>query len=280
MRRPTNQRMITVSAWLPRTITGLGALFLSASLHAVEIIGHRGASFDAPENTLASMNLAWRQQADGIETDIHLSQDGRIVVIHDYDTLRVSGISNRVATTPWAQLQRLDVGSWKGADWAGEKLPTLDSLIATVPRDKCFLIEIKVHEEILPALEAAFQASHKSPQQLRIITFYLETAQAAKTRFPKHEVYWLVGYGKDPATGQPPSVTELIAKARAAHLDGLDLDAKFPIDTRFVQQVHAAGLKLHVWTVDDPERAAVLAAAGVDGITTNKPKLLRERLKK
>ena len=262
-----------------RLFTRLAPCLAAASLSAVEIIGHRGASFDAPENTLSSMNLAWEQKADGIETDIHLSQDGQIVVIHDYDTLRVSGVNLQVVKSPWEQLARLDVGSWKGPSWAGEKLPTLPSLIKTIPAGKCILIELKVHAEILPALAAVFEAVHTPPGQLRIITFYLETAQAAKARFPAHEVYWLVGYGKDKATGRPPQAAELIDKARAAKLDGLDLDAKFPIDTAFVNAVHAAGLKLHVWTVDDPVVARKLSTAGVDGLTTNRPRFLREQLK-
>ena len=71
---------------------------------------------------------------------------------------------------------------------------------------------------------------------------------------------------------------ELIDQAKAAKLDGLDLASGFPIDSAFVQKVHAAGLKLYTWTVDDPEVARKEAAAGVEGITTNRPGWLREQL--
>jgi glycerophosphoryl diester phosphodiesterase len=73
-------------------------------------------------------------------------------------------------------------------------------------------------------------------------------------------------------------VDELIPQAKAAKLDGLDLDGGFPIDGAFVQKVHGAGLKLYTWTVDDPEVARKEAAAGVEGITTNRPGWLREQL--
>lgn len=226
------------------------------------------------------MKLAWQQGADGLETDIHLSQDGRIVVMHDYDTKRVSGVSNKIVASTWDQLKGLDIGQWKSARWAGEKIPTLDSLLATVPEGKCILIEIKVHAEILPALEKTMTASGQKPAQMRIITFYLDTAQAAKKHFPKQQVYWLASYAKDKKSGQLPDIDDLIRKAKEAKLDGLDVDWKFPINAAFVQKVHAAGLQLHVWTVDDAEVATRLEAAGVDSITTNRPEFLRARLKK
>src|ERR1700679_707344 len=91
--------------------------------NAVEIIGHRGASHDAPENTLASFRLAFTQQADAAETDVYLSKDGEIVVIHDANTRRVSGHSGKVVDQTLAELKKLDIGSWKGEQWSGERIP-------------------------------------------------------------------------------------------------------------------------------------------------------------
>src|ERR1700689_4578384 len=88
--------------------------------NAVEIIGHRGASHDAPENTLASFRLAWTQHADAAETDAYLSKDGEIVVIHDSNTARVSGRRRKVVDQTLAELKQLDIGRWKGEQWAGE----------------------------------------------------------------------------------------------------------------------------------------------------------------
>jgi glycerophosphoryl diester phosphodiesterase len=89
---------------------------------------------------------------------------------------------------------------------------------------------------------------------------------------------WLASYKKAAAEGTD-SAESLIEKAKAANLDGLDLDYKFPIDAAFAQKVKGAGLKLYAWTVDDPEKAHSLAKAGVDGITTNRPAWLREQMK-
>jgi glycerophosphoryl diester phosphodiesterase len=95
--------------------TGLLALAgVPSRSHAVEIIGHRGASHDAPENTLASINLAWKQRADASETDVHLTKDGEVVVIHDFNTRRVGGRNRKVVEQTLAELKELDIGRWKG----------------------------------------------------------------------------------------------------------------------------------------------------------------------
>src|SRR5262249_38764427 len=99
----------------------------------MEIIAHRGASHDAPENTLAAMRLAWAQGADAIECDVHLARDGELVVVHDPDARRTTGVALEVARASVAELQQLDAGRWKDARFAGEKIPTLDEVLALVP---------------------------------------------------------------------------------------------------------------------------------------------------
>ncbi len=96
-------------------VTLLVAMPVSGQL----IVGHRGASHAAPENTLAAFDLAWQEGADGAEGDFRLTRDGRIVCIHDEDTERTAGKKLVVATTTLAELQQLDVGSWKDPRYAG-----------------------------------------------------------------------------------------------------------------------------------------------------------------
>ncbi|MDP6721144.1 MAG: glycerophosphodiester phosphodiesterase family protein, partial [Pirellulaceae bacterium] len=93
------------------------------------IVAHRGASYDAPENTLAAFRLAWRQGADGIEGDFYLTKDGQIVCIHDADTKRTAGVSRQVAKSTLAELRELDVGRWKDEEFAGERMPTLQQVL-------------------------------------------------------------------------------------------------------------------------------------------------------
>ncbi len=109
------------------------------------VVAHRGASHDAPENTLPAFRLAWEQGADAIEGDFFLTKDGHIVCTHDRMTGRLNPgkVKLQVADSTLAELQALDVGSWKGETWRGERMPTLAEVFATVPAGKRILIEVK-----------------------------------------------------------------------------------------------------------------------------------------
>lgn len=244
---------------------------------AVEIAAHRGASDDAPENTVASFQLGWEQGADACEFDVGLTEDGSIVAVHDETTRRTAGVDRNVAEQTLAELRELDAGSWKGARWQGEKIPTLAEALATIPDGKRVLIEIKCGPEVLPELERVILASGKRDAQIAIIGSGYETMQQAKARFPQLAAYWIAEPEKESGGTLPPAA-ELIAKAKAAKLEGLDLSSLFAMDAPFVSQVKNAGLKLLVWTVDDAALARKLAALGVDTITTNRPGWLRVQL--
>lgn len=254
------------------------AMPFSAMSGSVEIIGHRGASHDAPENTLAAFRLCWEQKADAGELDIYLSKDAEVVVIHDAKTKRTTGVDRPVAEQTWEELKSQDAGKWKDAKFAGERIPRLADALATVPTGRKIFIEIKCGLEVLEPLKKCLSGSGCKPEQLVIIGFNFETMRAAKQQFPKLPVYWIVSYSADKKTGQFPNADELAAKAKAAGLDGLDLEAKFPLDGAAVGRIKATGLRLYTWTVDDPEVARRWVSAGVDGITTNRPQWLREQL--
>ncbi|MES2568955.1 MAG: glycerophosphodiester phosphodiesterase [Verrucomicrobiota bacterium] len=259
--------------------SALFLLLLAGLSGAVEIIAHRGASHDAPENTMAAFRLGWEQNSDANELDIHLSGDGQIIVIHDKTTKRTTGVDKPLLQQTFAELRAQDAGSWKAPQWKGEKLPTLAESLATLPDNKRFFIEIKCGAEILPELDRTLKASGKRSDQLVIIGFDYATMSKARERFPDLAIYWLASHAANKTTGQLPNLDELIAKTVAAKLNGLNLDFRFPIDKNLVEKVRSQGLKLYVWTVDDASVARDLVAAGVDGITTNRPAWLREQLR-
>ena len=264
---------------LPTIVNFAAVLFVVTAAGAIEIIAHRGASYDAPENTLSAMKLAWEQGADAIELDLWLSKDGKIAVLHDPDTKRVGGSTNRVAEQTWAELQKLDVGAWKHQSFTGERIPTLESILATVPKGRRAVIEIKSGPEILPELERVIAESKRKPEELAIISFKSAVLKESKKRFPRIEHYYLFSYKRDPVTGELPTLAPLINQAKAAGFDGLDLHFDWPIDKVFVANVKDARLKLIVWTINDPAIAKRMIEAGVDGITTDRPGWLREQLK-
>lgn len=247
--------------------------------NAADIIAHRGASYDAPENTLSSIRLGWQQNADAVEIDIFLTKDGKIVLQHDPNTKRTTGVDKKIVDQTLEEIQQLDAGRWKDAKFAGEKIPTLDEVIETIPSGKRLVIEVKCGPEVIPALKESLARSKKPSKSFILIGFSHATMVELKKALPEIEEYWLSSFVTDEKTGvMHPTVDELIREAKVAGVEGINLSYKGPIDAAFVKQVKDAGLKCLVWTVDSPEVARRLVAAGVDGITTNRPAWLREQL--
>jgi glycerophosphoryl diester phosphodiesterase len=242
-----------------------------------EIIAHRGASYDAPENTLAAVQLAWRQNADAVEIDVQFSKDGHIVVIHDDDTRKTAGVRRKVADQTLAELKALDVGSWKDRKWTGNKIPTLPEVFSVIPTGKRLFMEIKCGPDCIPKFVRDYQRSGLKRDQLVPIGFSLETMRQLKSALPELEVCWIAEFKRTWRGAWSPTAEKLIAGTKAAGLDGLDLSRNGPVDAAFTRKVHEAGLKLYIWTVDSPAAAKKLVASGVDGITTNRPGWLRER---
>ena len=243
------------------------ALFLLLAMNAaaVEIIAHRGFSAKAPENTIEAFELAWKSGADACELDIHLTADGEVVVIHDKDTKRTFPGENKV------------IASSKLAELSG--LPTLTEALATMPADRGrFVIEIKTGAEIVPALVKVLEPLKSRAKQFAIISFQREACIAAKKALPWIPVLQLSG-SKDKKTKQPIDLTEVIAKAKADGLDGLDLGADWAWNEAMVAQIHAAGLTAVVYTINQPAEVARLAKLGLDGITTDDPVMAKAALK-
>lgn len=252
------------------------------SARATDIVAHRGASYDAPENTLASNRLAWAQKADAIETDIHLTKDGKIIVLHDKTTKRTAGLNAKIADLTFDEARKLDAGSWKDAKFAGEKLPTLEEQLALIPPGKRFLIEIKTGPEIVPELKRILEKSKVDRRNLVILSFNYKSLQAVRKQIPDITTYLLYSY-KSPEERKPnakphPTIDDLIAQAKKADLSALSLKYTWPLTPKDMKKIKDAGLDLHVWIVDDAEIARHWIALGAKSITTNRPGWLREQL--
>jgi glycerophosphoryl diester phosphodiesterase len=240
----------------------------------VEFIGHRGAPVDAPENTIASFRAAFEQGVDGVELDVRLSRDGRLVVMHDETTGRMAGPPNSMVSDLTApQLRQLEI-KWKGH--SPEKVPMLEDVIPLIPPGRRLFIESKVGPAFITPLRTAFKEAAADPARFVIMSFDLESMRQAKLAFRDFEVLWLGSPRRGVRTR--PTVTELISAAKGAGLDGLNLNCTFPIKKPFVEKIHAAGLKVYTWTVDGPKIARREVEAGVDGITSNRAAWLRSQL--
>ncbi len=243
------------------------------------IIAHRGESFDAPENTLASINLAWERGGEAVEIDVHLSKDNQVVVIHDPNTKRVGAENKKIKQQTLSELKVLDIGSWKNVKYKDEKIPTLKEVIETIPSEKKLIIEIKSSNDILPFLKDDIKSSELRTRQIEFISFSYSTVVETKKLFSQHNVLYLVDLDYTWYTKLiSPSVEKLITKVKEANLDGLNVWAGILLTKEFAQKVKSADLLLYTWTVNNPQHAQSLIDWGIDGITTDRAQWLKTKL--
>jgi glycerophosphoryl diester phosphodiesterase len=240
------------------------------------IIGHRGASGDAPENTMAAFELALAQSADGIEFDVHLSRDGVPMVIHDARLNRTTSGRGRVRQYTAAALARLDAGSWFNrrfsararARYTACRIPCLAEVLRWVRARRCQAwLEIKqprlpyrgIEEKVLEQIYAA-----GTERITTVISFHLPTLRRIRRLDSS------IPLGID-------FTRPLLAVARARKVSAGTLlpHGRFA-KRRWVARAHRAGLRVVVWGLDDPAAMRRALASGVDGIITSYPALLRK----
>jgi glycerophosphoryl diester phosphodiesterase len=244
------------------------------------IVAHRGASFDAPENTLASVREAVKQGADGIEMDYYLTSDGMIICVHDKDTERTAGEKFEISKTPFDKLRLLDVGSWKGEQWKGERMPTLDEVLAATPPGTKPVIELKIGPEIVRPMVEAIARSSIAPTDVIIISFNADTIAECERLAPQYRTHWLSGYKEHDDGRVTPTANKVLASLKHSRADGFGSQAKMEhFDAAFIKELRDGGVdEFHVWTVDDAKTAKFYRDLGAKWITTNRPALLREQL--
>lgn len=241
------------------------------------IVAHRGASADAPENTLPAFELAWKQGADGIEGDFHLTEDGHIVCIHDYETGKVASKNLVVAKSSLAELQKLDVGSWKDKKFKGTRIPTLEQVLATVPEKKKIFIEVKTGPEMVAPLKKALADCALTSDQLTVIAFDARFVTAWKKACPDYTTNLIISHNRR-YWGLSPSADKTLSLLKATGADGLSTNTHRAVNKKFVQRLQKAGYQHHVWTVNDTKTAKRFLSYGTRSITTDKPGALRKSL--
>lgn len=226
------------------------------------IIGHRGASVEAPENTLAAFALAQAQGADGIEFDVQLSADGWPVVIHDSKLERTTNGQGQVQQLTLAQLQALDAGE-------GQSIPTLDEVFETLGPNFLYNVELKtaaLRDNGLAAAVADRIESHNVAQQTIVSSFNPLAVRYARRHLTQST--WVAHLSYKSGFKFKHSLIPV----QAVH------PYRKMVDASYMAWARKNGWRVNVWTVDDLVEAQRLADLGVHGIITNKPKLIREAL--
>lgn len=250
---------------LPKIIAG----------HAEEplIVAHRGASRDAPENTIPAFQLAWEQGADAIEADFHLSKDGEIVCFHDADTERVAGTQLVVRQSTLAELKQQDVGATHGVAFNGTRIPTIAEVFATIPQGKKIFIEVKCGAEIIPTLLNEIDQSGLTQEQIVVISFNKQVIQQLKIKAPQYKASWLCSFNKQETGEITPALATVLKTLKQIQADGLSSNTAVPASV--IEAVSQQGYEWHVWTINDLNTARRMQALGVLSITTDVPGSMR-----
>jgi len=234
------------------------------------VVGHRGFSAVAPENTVASARMAIDAGANGSECDVYESKDGVIVVMHDPMVDRTTNGEGKVAELTLAQLKKLDAGTWKNKKYAGEPIPTLDEILATHKNTgSTAVIEIKAPGIAQKVVETIRQANMLD--QTVVIAFDGDAIRTVRTSEPRIPCAWL---SADNLTGTPAERADWIAgRAKQYQTDKVDLLYTM-LSAELIDELHRRGIVVWTWTVDEPIVIDALMRWGIDTITTNRPDVI------
>jgi len=235
------------------------------------VVAHRGASNYAPENTIASFLLAWEVGADAIEGDFHLTMDGHIVCIHDYDTKRICETNLVINNSTLEELRKLDVGSHFNADYSDQRIPTIGQVFDIVPKGNKILVEVKCGIEILPVLIEQIKLSNLNLSQIIVISFASEVIKECKLIEPKLVAIWLNHFNEN------SDIETIISTLVNIKADGISSNSI--INDKLSSAVIDLGMSYHCgWNIEDLNVVNKLINWGVKSITTNNPDKIKEHL--
>lgn len=239
------------------------------------VIAHRGDSAVAPENTLPAFASALRLGADLIELDYYHSRDGVPIVMHDHTLDRTTDAvarwgrkDVRIEQTAAADLQTLDAGAWFSAAFAGTRVPLLTEALDTIQRGSVTLIERKAGDADTCA---KLLRERGLINRVVVQSFDWEFLRALHALEPEQALGALGPTGQEKAMN--PAHVVAVKELGASVIVWNEA-----VTPEGIRAAHDGGLRVWVYTIDDPEKARALVALGVDGIITNKPALIRQTL--
>lgn len=244
---------------------------LSAYQYISPVIGHRGASGEAPENTQASIELAARQGARWIEVDVTISADGIAVIHHDHELDRCTNARGLLILRKLSELKKLDAGSWFSSNFAGQTILTLTELLTL-----CNHLDVALNLEVKPIIGresetvwAISRALQTVPFEhpLLLSSFSIHALRACASHLP-HITRALN------VEAIPRNWSERIEEAGC---QGLHFQAEFA-DESLIKAIRSAGYHLLSFTVNDVEQASRLLRMGVEGVFTDHPGRLIKQL--
>lgn len=238
----------------------------------VRIIAHRGSAYYAPENTLAAVHKGILLGAHHVEIDVQLTADDQVIVLHDDGLDRTTDGSGPVREATLEEIRRLDAGAWFHPSFRGEGVPTLaETLAFAKAHDARVIVDVKsVPERSERTTQRTLETIRDSGHQSAAI-FASFDAQAVRTCviFAGPECAFI---SRGPGTG-----SEVVAQTK--QLGAPTLLMRYDLATwKAVSDAHAAGIRVFVWTLNDPEQWDPVIDRGVDGVITDRPGYLLDLL--
>ncbi len=237
------------------------------------VFGHRGASADAPENSLSAFREAMRQGADGVELDVRLCGSGEVVVSHDATLERVAGEPIEIARSSLSRLRAADLGRGRHERYHGERVPTLEEVLNALPPGALVDVELKGegvadHRLVRRTLEVIAACGERSIVLTSFHPVLLAAARAMAPRTPAGILF-------EPL--QRVGVRLAFGRLVGAALVGAEHSLCTP---KTVEAWHGQGFAVAAWTVDEPAEIERLCAAGVDVIISNRPAVAVETVRR
>lgn len=240
-----------------------------------EIVAHRGASWDAPENSLASVQLAVEHQAVWIELDIRTTCDGELVAFHDPTLNRTAGVEGSIEGMDWADLRLLDIGKWKAPQYAGERIPRLAEVLEVLPDEVGLFIELCLEKDAVGTVEKVLKDSSR-PERHTVISFREQSIIASKQRWPDNRHLFLLRGATDDWQRELESALAFVEKHE---MEGLDIHYSWAEKGLVKRSDFPANpFEVHFWTVNDWSTGHQLYEWGADGLTTDRAGLFLKEL--
>ena len=231
----------------------------------VQIMAHRGSSNSAPENTMAAIRQAIEDGADWVEIDVQETADGTVVVFHDSDFMKLAGVDLKIWNATMTDLKNIDIGSWFGAEFKNERVPTLGEILDQCRGKIGVNIELKYygHDKQLEQRVVDIVESHEMVDSIVVMSLKMDAVRKMKSIRPR----WKVGLLMSVSAGNLKKI----------NADFLAVNAGFA-DRSFTMAAHRSGKEVYAWTVNDAATMSVMIGRGVDGLITDKPALARSVL--
>ncbi len=171
------------------------------------------------------------------------------------------------------EARSLDCGKRFGEPWKGEKIPKLEEILIALPKEKSIFIEVKTGEEIVPFLLGDIYRQAKNTDLITVISFYPEVIKEIKKRESKIKCNLLIAFDH-----QEKGIDEILSIANAIDADGIGAQNHSKLNEEFVSSMKKSEKSVHVWTVNSKREAEEYVQIGIDSITTNRPRYLRNHL--